>query len=435
MASPSLAEQALAALSPGSPWKSFNAQLFVADMAARCADIDAASARLASFAGVPPLNHAAINAVEEALYPSLVELGATLVEVFGLVPWKPEDGREKLHRYFASRLPDRDLREPAPPELVGPMLLIVFRLVFPSVRRLLICFTSPSNRGAWGAAVPLTKPPQNPLLLLHRTAMFEDAFYRPAEVSIGLVGALGRHCSRVRSRVAGDVGFLQALATFIVAFPNFVALRISSGGLADLGRQAPSAVGPWFDEFRHAIRLSFSTFSMFLYHNPKPWKDYMSEAAKTTTTASLYVFKDITEVLHANPPPEAWDGMDKMSAGLLAYLTQIQRAVAWSVNSPGFNSDFDPDAAKRWLKSGRDEYIVPLDSSNFPDGCDWCDCSLEGPGLGGGKRCSKCRTARYCSPECQKASWTTARKFGDAEGRIVEARPHKAVCVDSTIWY
>lgn len=32
----------------------------------------------------------------------------------------------------------------------------------------------------------------------------------------------------------------------------------------------------------------------------------------------------------------------------------------------------------------------------LPDLCDWCDAELSNP-----LRCSKCRTARYCSKDCQ----------------------------------
>lgn len=323
----------------------------------------------------------------------------------------------------------------APKPVIDNLMMAVFRHLGPSLRKLVSHFSDPVARKRWwGDDLRSWSPFSNDggsvraNLEKHRLQFsasqlaslttFANAHLRAVTAAVDFMYDKLIGFEPVGKRLAEDPHFLDHIGLLVFGDPAFVL----PGLLAD-----PTWRGPQKEDDNGTLRVPTTA----------AWSEQslmnFNDAAGSPLGAYLDLFGYRGHIHRQHRAAQAAEGRTPVADLLIAAFNRYQDTVkrSWSAREQAARA-FEIMPASAILArlagvlkedAGADASVADMVGSLFKDSkglakqlqalttslelCDFCGKESSAKDL---KRCSRCRSQRYCSPSCQKAAWTAGHK-------------------------
>lgn len=295
-------------------------------------------------------------------------------------------------------------KSPAPEDLVAQIALSVFRGTIRTLRKIVFEYVNLTRWEAWGAPDPLGLSPGDriPPAMVTATKSYNARFYAPLVLARDILFELARS-KPVRKRLADDVNLLDALCLAVPCSPAMFIYFFcpSNTWPMDIGF-ANTAVGGVFESLSLLCHVSMDS--------NRPWNlSRGALKARGYFPALSALMEDIDGFLASTPnnhTPGSTTALFRQE--LTTWTDALSRSLGIKPTNPSRNPAFrsiEKDALR----------------GQITDSCD--SCGVTPAGGQKMKRCTRCRTARYCSAKCHKEAWEKGhrRYCVDARGLVVSS--------------
>lgn len=376
----------LSRLPPDSPWKSLDFDALANDVVRNLAAVDDVYSDVMDDLKLVVADEVKIleTAFQIVLYPYRL-LRHKLEDVLDDPDREHrfrEDRQEAFRRFPRGEPPEWIPLEALPAAASRRLTTVLFPRLFPFIRRVLFDFSSTRRRNEFGAWAPLDDYPSLPSKL-EETDSYWRIFSTLRICCIHFAYDLLADSGACRRRMADDAGFLDALALGVVCgYEMTMRLRKRDPEREDFGSEEQQRL-------LSEIMIPVQTVLPILAADRRPWRARGPFQGPKTAAGLLFGLV----ALFAKRGNQGADGLGEWAGKIIAVASDI---------------------AKDTIGPSAMDYKKICDKKG--SGKDSCDaCGREVDKL---LRCARCRVGRYCSADCQKATWVDGK--------------HKSVCFPIT---